>query len=250
MNDMALEVTALGAGYGSITVLRNVSVRIASSEIVTVLGPNGAGKTTLMRAIVGQIPVRSGTVRYNGADITGASPERNARRGLCMVPEGRGIFPRLTVGENLALGAYLRRDRKAWQAERDVQFERFPILAERQSAPAGTLSGGQQQMLAIVRALLASPQVLLLDEPSLGLAPAVVDEVLGIVAGLSDQGVSVLMVEQSVSKALAIADRGYMLAHGSIEASGSSGELQQHADALEAAYLGGWSGRSGSPVGR
>ena len=238
MCDMALEVSALGAGYGSISVLRDVTLCIGYSEVVTVLGPNGAGKTTLMRAIVGQIPVNSGTVRYRGTDITGASPERNARRGLCMVPEGRGIFPRLTVAENLALGGYVRADRRSFLAERDVQFERFPILAERQSQPAGTLSGGQQQMLAIARALLASPQVLLLDEPSLGLAPAVVDEVLGIVAALRDDDVSVLMVEQSVSKALAIADRGYVLAYGSIEGSGSATELRQHADALEAAYLG------------
>ena len=238
MRHMALEVSALGAGYGSISVLHDVTLRLGLAEIVTVLGPNGAGKTTLMRAIVGQIPVSSGTVRYNCTDVTGASPERNARRGLCMVPEGRGIFPRLTVGENLALGGYARADRRSFLTDRDVQFERFPILAERQSQPAGTLSGGQQQMLAIARALLSSPQVLLLDEPSLGLAPAVVDEVLGIVAALRDDDVSVLMVEQSVSKALAIADRGYVLAHGTVEASGSAAELRQHADALEAAYLG------------
>lgn len=235
---MALEVENLGAGYGSISVLRSVFLHVADSEIVTVLGPNGAGKTTLMRAVVGQIPVSSGTVRHSGMDVTGASPERNARRGLCMVPEGRGIFPRLTVAENLALGAYVRRDRQVWLTERALQFERFPILAERQSAPAGTLSGGQQQMLAIARALLASPKVLLLDEPSLGLAPVVVDEVLRIIAGLRDEGVSVLMVEQNVSKALAIADRGYILANGSIEASGPAVDLRQHAAALEAAYLG------------
>jgi branched-chain amino acid transport system ATP-binding protein len=231
-----LEVEALTVAYGSVVAVRDVSLHVARGEIVAVLGPNGAGKTTLLRTIAGALRPHAGTVTFEGRRITGKGPEEVVRLGVASVPEGRHVFPHLTVEENLAVGAMSRTDREAIRGDAAAFLERFPILGERSRQMAGTLSGGEQQQLAIARALMSRPRMLLLDEPSLGLAPMVVDRIFQLILELRSQGVTILLVEQNVHRALDVADRAYVLSVGRLVASGETSQLLE--GELERAYLG------------
>jgi branched-chain amino acid transport system ATP-binding protein len=233
-----LTVRDLHVAYGKIEAVTGVSLEMQAGQIVTVIGPNGAGKTTLLAALMGLLPSR-GETRYQDDDIGALSTEERVRRGICLVPERRELFTEMTVEDNLILGAYTRwRDRAAWQSDlRDV-YARFPWLAERRRQYAGTLSGGERQMLALGRALMAKPRLLLLDEPSLGLAPLIVREIFRIVVELRELGVSILLVEQNARAALETADYGYVLETGSIVLSGKAGELI-HDPRVVTSYLGG-----------
>jgi branched-chain amino acid transport system ATP-binding protein len=230
-----LEVEDLTAGYGPVEVLHRVSLTVGPGELVTVIGPNGAGKSTLLRTISGLVPARSGCVAFAGEQLDRLSADRIVTRGLVHVPEGRRIFSRLTVLENLAMGAYTRRDPIA--ADLDRVFGLFPRLAERRSQRAGTLSGGEQQMLAIGRALLTRPKLLVLDEPSMGLAPLIVQSIFEIIARIRQDGVMVLLVEQNALQALALAERGYVLENGRIVLSGPAKDLLASPD-VRRSYLG------------
>lgn len=230
-----LEVEDLTAGYGPVEVLHRVSLTVGPGELVTVIGPNGAGKSTLLRTISGLVPARSGGVNFAGERLDRLSADRIVTRGLVHVPEGRRIFSRLTVLENLAMGAYTRRD--PITADLDRVFGLFPRLAERRSQRAGTLSGGEQQMLAIGRALLTRPKLLVLDEPSMGLAPLIVQSIFEIIARIRQDGVMVLLVEQNALQALALADRGYVLENGRIVLSGPAKDLLASPD-VRRSYLG------------
>jgi len=230
-----LSVRALGAGYGSVSVLQNIDLRLSNGEIVAVLGANGAGKSTLMRALSGLLRPVSGTVLLAGADITTFAAHRIAMRGLVLVPEGRQVFPELSVVDNVRLGAYTRRD--VTEEEVAAMIRRFPSLERRQANRAGLLSGGEQQMLAIARGLIAKPRVLLLDEPSLGLAPALIGELYHVLAELRDQGMTILLVDQMATLALAVADRGYVMESGRVVHAGVAAELRDD-PVLERAYLG------------
>jgi branched-chain amino acid transport system ATP-binding protein len=230
-----LSVSGLRAGYGPVNVLDDLELEVNSGEIVVILGANGAGKTTTMRAISGTIP-RSGSVRLDGVDIDRAKPEVIVKAGIAQVPQGRGTFPELSVADNLRVGAYVRRDELDGDLER--WYAQFPRLAERRDQRAGSLSGGEQQMLAIARALMSNPKLLLCDEPSLGLAPLITKELFDVIARLNEQeGLSVLLVEQNANLALKIAHRVYLLETGRIVASGSAAELEAD-DAVRKAYLG------------
>jgi branched-chain amino acid transport system ATP-binding protein len=231
-----LAVDALTVAYGAVTAVRGVSLTVADGEIVAALGPNGAGKTTLLRTIAGALKPRSGAVRFDGASIAGLTPEAVLRRGIALVPEGRHIFPKLTVEENLAIGGITRRDADEVRGDTQRWFERFPILGERSGQLAGTLSGGEQQQLAVARALMSRPRLLLLDEPSLGLAPIFVDRIFELVTELRAAGTTILLVEQNVHRALEVADRAYVLSVGSVVASGSTDTLVE--GDLERSYLG------------
>jgi branched-chain amino acid transport system ATP-binding protein len=233
---MLLEVTGLEAGYGGIRAVKGVDLRIDEGELVCLIGANGAGKSSTLRAICGLLPARAGSVRYAGADTAGLAVHELPRKGLVMVPEGRGIFAQLTVEENLAMGAFTRGDR---EVARDLerQYEAFPRLRERRAQTAGTLSGGEQQMLAMGRALMARPKLLLLDEPSMGLAPRLVAKVFEIVREIARQGVTILLVEQNARLALEVAGRGYVMESGSITLAGAAGELLENPRVREA-YLG------------
>jgi branched-chain amino acid transport system ATP-binding protein len=231
-----LAVDDLTVAYGAVTAVRGVSLTVADGEIVAALGPNGAGKTTLLRTIAGALKPRGGSVRFDGAPITGLSPEAVLRRGIALVPEGRHIFPKLTVEENLAIGGITRRDVGEVRSDMQRWFERFPILGERSRQMAGTLSGGEQQQLAVARALMSRPRVLLLDEPSLGLAPIFVDRIFELVTELRAAGTTILLVEQNVHRALDVADRAYVLSVGSVVAAGSTDTLVE--GDLERSYLG------------
>jgi branched-chain amino acid transport system ATP-binding protein len=231
-----LSVENLKSGYGRIEALHGVSITVAAGEIVTLVGANGAGKSTLIRAISGVQPVTTGRVWFEDRPIERVAAHARVAMGIAQVPEGRQLFAPLSVEDNLKLGAWTRHD-----AERDADlasiYELFPMLASFRSAAAGTLSGGQQQMLAIGRALMAKPRLLLLDEPSMGLAPMLVEQIMGIVLGLKRGGLTVLLVEQNARAALAIADRGYVVETGKITASGSAADLLAD-DRVQAAYLG------------
>ena len=231
------EIDRLSAGYGPITVLHDLSLSVAAGEAAALLGANGSGKTTLLRAVSGLIPCR-GTLHLAGEPLSGLSPDRIAQRGIAHVPEGRGTFTHLSVDENLQLGAWLRRDRAGVRADRERVFGYFPRLKERLAQQAGTLSGGEQQMLAIARALLLRPRLLLLDEPSFGLAPRLADEVFDALATLrAAESVAILIVEQNAHAALALADTAYLLEHGRIVSSGTAAALRQHPQ-IQRAYLG------------
>jgi branched-chain amino acid transport system ATP-binding protein len=233
-----LEVRNLSVAYGRVTALRDVSLAVGAGEIVAVLGSNGAGKSSLLRAIVGQAPIASGQVLFDGTPIERRSTDAIVRLGLTLVPEGRRVFPRHTVEENLRLGAFAARsDHKKVRRLLDDEYARFPILAEKRKTQAGMLSGGQQQMLAISRALMCAPRFLMLDEPSLGLAPQIVAAVFRAVAELAGRGVTVLLVDQSVHASLSIAARAYILKNGAISLSGPADELLRHPEVREA-YLG------------
>jgi branched-chain amino acid transport system ATP-binding protein len=233
-----LSVHDLHVSYGKIEAVTGVTLTMEEGQIVTVIGPNGAGKTTLLAALMGLLP-SAGGIRFEGHDIALLSTEERVRRGLCLVPERRELFTEMTVEDNLILGAYTRwRDRAAVQRDSDDVFARFPRLAERRRQLAGTLSGGERQMLALSRALMGKPKLLLLDEPSLGLAPLIVREIFRIVMELRELGVSILLVEQNARAALETADYGYVLETGSIVLSGNAGELI-HDRRVIASYLGG-----------
>jgi branched-chain amino acid transport system ATP-binding protein len=233
-----LKVSNLQAGYGRIHVLKGVSFEIEEGEIVTLIGANGAGKTTLMKVICGVLPGSKGTIRYDGHRIDLKSPAVRVKRGLVLVPEGRRILRRMTVYENLLMGAYGRSDTSAVREDIEKVFERFPILAERSRLLADVLSGGEQQMLAIGRALLARPRLLMLDEPSLGLSPILVETIFSIIADLHQAGMTIFLIEQNAHKALEVAHRGYVMETGKIVMAGSSQELHG-SEALREAYLGG-----------
>ena len=222
--------------YGRIEVLHGVSLDVAEGEIVTLVGSNGAGKTTLLKAISGVQPVARGSIRFNGSPIDRLPPHRRVALGIAQVPEGRQVFGPLTVEDNLRLGAWARADAEI-AADIDRIFETFPALAEKRRIDAGSLSGGQQQMLAIGRALMARPKLLLLDEPSMGLAPLLVDQIFSIIGGLKHQGLTILLVEQNAYGALAIADRAYVMETGRVTMSGSGSALLDD-PRVRAAYLG------------
>jgi branched-chain amino acid transport system ATP-binding protein len=233
-----LTVNDLHVSYGKVEAVTGVSLEMQAGQIVTVIGPNGAGKTTLLAALMGLLPSK-GVSRYEQIDIGALSTEERVRRGICLVPERRELFTEMTVKDNLILGAYTRwRDRAAVNRDLEDVCARFPRLAERSNQLAGTLSGGERQMLALGRALMAKPRLLLLDEPSLGLAPLIVREIFRIVTGLRELGVSILLVEQNARAALETADHGYVLETGSIVLSGKASDLI-HDPRVIASYLGG-----------
>jgi branched-chain amino acid transport system ATP-binding protein len=233
---MLLEVKGLEVGYGGIRAVKGIDLAVAKGELVCLIGANGAGKTTTLRAICGLLPARAGSVRYDGADISRAPAFELPRRGLVMVPEGRGIFPQLTVEENLAMGAFTRADAGVAD-DLERQFATFPRLRERATQTAGTLSGGEQQMLAIARALMARPKLLLLDEPSMGLAPQLVAKIFAIVREISALGVTILLVEQNARLALEVAHRGYVMESGAIALADAAASLLADSKVREA-YLG------------
>ena len=240
-----LSVEGLAVAYGDSRVLWDVGFDMAEGEIVALVGANGAGKTTLLRALTGLIPVRSGQMRFAGADLNPLKPYERARRGIAMVPEGRRLFAGLTVRQNLKLGATARPSREGEEDDLAFVFQLFPELVRLEGRLAGLMSGGEQQMCAIGRALMARPRLLLLDEPSLGLAPLIVREVLQVVAGLRDHGVSVLLVEQNARAALKVADRAYVLEMGAVALSGAARDLLHDRRIIDT-YLG--MGRSAEAV--
>lgn len=233
-----LEIKDLQVYYGVIQALKGISFTVEEGEIVTLIGANGAGKTTTMQTIVGLIPSKGGSITYDGTDITKFPSHKIVNRGLTQVPEGRRIFQELTVYDNLMLGAYLERDLKKIKDRIEEVFEQFPILKERRTQVAGTLSGGEQQMLAMSRALMANPRLLMLDEPSMGLSPLLVSQVFEIIKDMNKKGITILLVEQNAEKALSIADRAYVLANGMITHSGTGAELAG-SEEIKKAYLGG-----------
>ncbi len=237
---MLLEVAGLCVNYGRIEAIRDISFTVAEGEVVTLIGANGAGKTTTMKTISGLRPVRAGTITFDGRDITSVPAHKRPTLGIAQSPEGRGCFPGMSVKENLMMGAYARKDRKtpAVLDDRDRVFDLFPRLSERQDQLAGTLSGGEQQMLAIGRALILRPRLLLLDEPSMGLAPKLIQQIFDIITQINEQGTTVLLVEQNAAQALKRADRGYVLETGEIVREGTGSDLAAD-PAIKAAYLGG-----------
>lgn len=233
-----LEVKDLQVYYGVIQALKGISFEVNEGEIVTLIGANGAGKTTTMQSIIGLIPSRHGSVTFDGQDITKMPCHKIVHHGLTQVPEGRRIFQELTVYENLLMGGFSQKDQPLLKQDIEKIYERFPRLAERKNQIAGTLSGGEQQMLAIGRAMMSRPKLLLLDEPSMGLSPLLVDQVFEIIKQLRDDGTTILLVEQNAGKSLAISDRAYVLELGEIVLSGTGAELAA-SDEVKKAYLGG-----------
>ena len=238
MSTPLLELRAVSAGYGPITVLKEVSLTVHSGEIVALIGANGAGKSTTLRAISRLLPLRSGSVHFAGDDLARIPAHALVARSLVQVPEGRRIFPRLSVLENLQLGAFTRCDTAGITTDLDRAFSLFPILAERRHQPGGTLSGGEQQMLAIARALMARPRLLLMDEPSMGVAPILVQRIFATIRQLNTEGLSILLVEQNARQALGLAHRGYVLETGHMTLEGPASELIAN-PRVQAAYLGG-----------
>jgi len=235
---LMLELRNVSAAYGNIQVLHNLDIVINEGEIITLIGANGAGKSTTLMAISGIVPVRSGKILFEGESIHKLPPDKLVAKGICQVPEGRHIFPSLTVQENLDMGAFLRNDKKAIQEDLDYVFSLFPILAERKNQDGGTLSGGEQQMLAMSRALMARPKLLLLDEPSMGLAPLIIKQIFEIVKKINkDHNTTIFLVEQNANQALHIADRGYVIENGVITISDSAENLLHNQD-IQKAYLG------------
>ena len=234
-----LEIENLEVGYGTIKALHGVSLRVSQGSIVTLIGANGAGKSTTLRAISGLIKARGGKVRYDGEDITNLPPHAIVARGLCHVPEGRMVFANLTVEENLRMGAYLRKDKPGVAADMEFGYEMFPRLRERRHQAAGTMSGGEQQMLAIARAIMSKPRCLMLDEPSLGIAPILVRSIFEqIVAINKERGITILLVEQNANLALAVSHHGYVLETGKVLFDDTSAALRTNPQ-VRAAYLGG-----------
>ncbi len=235
-----LEVKDLQVYYGQIQAIKGISFSVEEGEIVTLIGANGAGKTTTMKTLSGVRPVKVGSVTFKGEDITNAPSHKRVAMGLCQAPEGRGIFPGMSVKENLEMGMYLRKDAKSPEAAADLEnvLTLFPRLKERYTQAGGSMSGGEQQMLAIGRALMSRPKLLLLDEPSMGLAPMLINQIFSIIREINSQGVTVLLVEQNASKALKIANRAYVLETGSIVKTGPGLELLDD-PSVKAAYLGG-----------
>jgi len=234
--DVLLQVTGLKVAYGGIQAVKGVDFEVKRGELVCLIGSNGAGKTSTMKAVTGTLPCL-GQLHYMGKPLRGQGPWDLVRQGLAMVPEGRGVFTRMSIAENLLMGAYTRKDADGIASDLERMYSLFPRLKERHTQLAGTLSGGEQQMLAMGRALMSRPQLLLLDEPSMGLSPIMVDKIFEVVREVSSQGMTVLLVEQNASRALALADRGYVMESGLITLSGAAQDLL-HDPAVRAAYLG------------
>ena len=232
-----LKVTGLKVAYGGIQAVKGVDFEVHEGELVTLIGSNGAGKTTTMKAITGTLPLVDGDIEYLGKSIKGKGAWDLVKDGLAMVPEGRGVFTRMTILENLQMGAYIRDDKPEIASDIEKMFKLFPRLRERKDQLAGTMSGGEQQMLAMGRALMSRPRVLLLDEPSMGLSPIMVDKIFEVVRDVSARGVTVLLVEQNASRALGIADRGYVMESGLVTMNGNAKELLND-PRVRAAYLG------------
>jgi branched-chain amino acid transport system ATP-binding protein len=237
MANTLLKVTGLKVAYGGIKAVKGVDFEVNEGELVTLIGSNGAGKTTTMKAITGTLPMADGDIEYLGKSIKGKGAWDLVKDGLAMVPEGRGVFTRMTITENLQMGAYIRDDKAGIAEDIEKMFTIFPRLRERKDQLAGTMSGGEQQMLAMGRALMSRPRVLLLDEPSMGLSPIMVDKIFEVVKDVSARGVTVLLVEQNASRALGIADRGYVMESGIVTMNGDAKELLSD-PRVRAAYLG------------
>ncbi len=237
MANTLLKVSGLKVSYGGIKAVKGIDMEVREGELITLIGSNGAGKTTTMKAITGSLGVEAGSIEYLGQAIKGQGPWDLVKQGLAMVPEGRGIFTRMTITENLQMGAYIRSDKAGIANDIERMFGIFPRLKERKDQLAGTMSGGEQQMLAMARALMSQPKVLLLDEPSMGLSPIMVDKIFEVVRDVSAQGVTVLLVEQNAQRALQIADRGYVMDSGLITMTGPGKELLTDPKVREA-YLG------------
>ncbi len=233
-----LEVRNLSVSYGGIKALKSISITVPDNKIVTLIGANGAGKSTTLRAIAKLIKHDSGTIIYNSEDITGISARETVQKGITLIPEGRHVFPDMTVLENLKLGAFLRNDKNAIKEDIDYMYELFPVLKERSSQLAGTLSGGEQQMLAVSRALMARPKMLMMDEPSLGLAPMLVKDIFAIIERVNkEDGLPILLIEQNANFALKVADYGYVLETGTIQLEGTGEQLLQN-EKVKELYLG------------
>lgn len=232
-----LKIENLAVSYGAVQALRGISMEVADGEIVSLIGANGAGKTTTLHAITGLVPIKAGTVEYDGHDLRKIDPSKIVTMGLAHVPEGRQVFTRMTVAENLAMGAYHRKDKKGIDADLQRVYERFPRLKERAKQLAGTLSGGEQQMVAMGRAIMSAPKLVVMDEPSMGLSPVLVKEVFNIIQTMHESGITILLVEQNAKMALAISDRAYVLENGLITMSGDANTLL-HDDKVRKAYLG------------
>ena len=237
MANLLLKVTGLKVAYGGIQAVKGVDFEVREGELVTLIGSNGAGKTTTMKAITGTLPAAEGDIEYLGKSIKGKGSWDLVREGLAMVPEGRGVFTRMTITENLQMGAYIREDKPEIANDIEMVFGIFPRLKERKDQLAGTMSGGEQQMLAMGRALMSRPRVLLLDEPSMGLSPIMVDKIFEVVRDVSARGVTILLVEQNASRALGIADRGYVMESGTVTMNGPAKELLND-PRVRAAYVG------------
>lgn len=233
-----LRIEQIDVYYGAIQALKNLSLEVDRGSIVTLIGANGAGKTSTLKTISGLIKPRNGSIEFNGKEISRLSPEKVVEMGISQVPEGRRVFPQMSVQENLDMGAYLRRDKKDMQTDMENVFARFPRLRERSHQMAGTLSGGEQQMLAIGRALMARPQLLLMDEPSMGLAPLLVKEIFEIIQDINKRGTTILLVEQNAKMALSIADKAYVIETGAIVLEGEAKNLLE-SEEVKKAYLGG-----------
>ena len=236
-NRNLLEVENLSSGYGTVQIIWDISFKIKEKEIVCIIGPNGAGKTTLVKTIVGLIPAKSGTIRFKGANIEKLPPYEIVKQGLTLIPEGREIFPRMTVDENLRLGAYTVKEKDEVNKSREKVYEIFPVLKKKMKVPAQTMSGGEQQMLVIGRSLMLNPKLLILDEPSLGLAPIIVEKVLDTLERINEDGVTILLVEQNIRDSLNIANRAYVLEEGKIIIEGEGRELLSNSHIREV-YLG------------
>lgn len=237
MTTTLLKVSGLKVAYGGIQAVKGVDFEVREGELVTLIGSNGAGKTTTMKAITGLLPLKEGDIEYLGQSIRGRGPWDLVKTGLAMVPEGRGVFTRMTITENLQMGAHIRNDKPEIAADMDKVFTIFPRLKERKDQLAGTMSGGEQQMLAMGRALMSRPKVLLMDEPSMGLSPIMVDKIFEVVRDVHAQGVTILLVEQNASRALEVADRGYVMESGLITMSGEA-SIMLNDPKVRAAYLG------------
>ena len=237
MAQVLLKVSGLKVAYGGIQAVKGTDFEVREGELVSLIGSNGAGKTTTMKAITGTLPLAGGDIEYQGKSIKGQGPWDLVKQGLAMVPEGRGVFTRMTITENLQMGAYIRRDKAGIAQDIERVFTIFPRLRERKDQLAGTMSGGEQQMLAMGRALMCRPKLLLLDEPSMGLSPIMVDKIFEVVQEVYAQGVTVLLVEQNASRALALANRGYVMESGLISMTGSGQDLLSDPK-VRAAYLG------------
>lgn len=232
-----LEIKNLNVYYGGIHALRGIDLEVTSGQIISLIGANGAGKSTTLKSIMGLVPKAEGTVRWDGEDITKAETKEIVKAGIALCPEGRRVFPDLTVAENLTLGAYLRKDKEGIKKDRDWVYELFPRMKEREWQLAGTLSGGEQQMLAVGRALMTKPKLLMLDEPSLGLAPLVIKDIFSIIGQIKEAGVNVLLIEQNAKAALEISDYAYVMETGKITMSGKGKELLTD-ERVKKAYLG------------
>ncbi|MCH3913984.1 MAG: ABC transporter ATP-binding protein [Acidaminococcaceae bacterium] len=232
-----LKVDNLVVSYGGIEALKGISLEVPDGEIVTIIGANGAGKSTLLRSIIGLVKTKSGSIKYNEKELTGLNSQAIVAQGISLVPEGRRVFPNLSVLENLQIGAYMRKDSAGIQKDIEAIYEKFPRLQERNWQMAGTLSGGEQQMLAVGRAMMSRPKLLLMDEPSLGLAPLIIKNIFTIIQQLNKEGITVLLIEQNANMALKVAHRAYVLETGNITMTGTGKELLENPQ-IAAAYLG------------